>query len=36
MYLLYEFGIVMTRVLVKDRDEDEESSDVDVEPKQSK
>jgi sec-independent protein translocase protein TatC len=36
MYLLYEFGIVMTRILVKKRDEDEASSDADAEATQPK
>lgn len=36
MYLLYEFGIVMTRLLVKERDAHEEPADVDVESTGSK
>jgi sec-independent protein translocase protein TatC len=36
MYLLYEFGIVMTRILVKKRDEDDAAVDPDAEPDNSK
>jgi len=36
MYLLYEFGIIMTRILVKKRDEDEAPSDTDTEATQPK
>ncbi len=36
MYLLYEFGIIMTRILVKKGDEDEEAAAADAQATQSK
>jgi sec-independent protein translocase protein TatC len=36
MYLLYEFGIIMTRILVKKRDDEEEPAAAAAEPTQSK
>jgi len=36
MYLLYEFGIIMTRILVTKRDTEEEPSPADAQPTKSK